>query len=102
MMEAREILEEIDAGVKQLVDPVTAAAQDVGSNTMKLLVLGQFDRAAHDRGMRQFDIGIQKQNVSALRVSCSQVAADGRHSAADYADIQAVAEGENDLGRAVG
>ena len=81
---------------------MAVAAQDVRGYTMELFALGQFDGAAHDRRMCQFDVGIEKENESAVGVSCAQVAADGRHSAADHADVQAVAEAENDLGRAVG
>ena len=102
MMQTRKILEEIVACVKQVVDPVTVAAEDVCGNTMKVTVLGEFDGAAHNRRMCQFDVRIEKENIGAVGVSCAQVAADGRHSAADHADVQAVAEAENDLGRAVG
>src|ERR1039458_2836614 len=97
MMEAREVLEEIVSGVKQLVDPVAVAAKDIRGDTMKLLALGQFDGAAHDRGMCQFDVGIKKENVDALGLGCSQIAADGGHSATDHADVQAVAEAENNI-----
>ncbi len=102
MMETRQVLEEIVAGVKQLVDPVAIAAQDVGGDTVKLLTLGEFDGAAHDGRMRQFDIGVEKENVGALGMGSTQVAADGGHSAADHADVQAIAEGENNLASAVG
>ena len=79
-----------------------AAAEDVGGDAMQLLALGQLDGAAHDRRMREFDIGIEKENVSALGLSSAQVAADRGHAAADHADVQAVAEAENDFGSAVG
>src|ERR1039458_1173849 len=102
MMEAREVLEEIVSGVKQLVDPVAVAAKDIRGDTMKLLALGQFDGAAHDRGMCQFDVGIKKENVDALGLGCSQIAADGGHSATDHADVQAVAEAENNIGSSAG
>jgi hypothetical protein len=102
MMEAREILKEIVACVKELVEPSAALAQNVRGHAMQLLALSQFHGATNNRRMREFDIGIEKKNVSAVGVSCAQVAADGRHSAADYADVEAVAEAENDFGRAVG
>jgi hypothetical protein len=76
MMELREVLEEIIARVKQLVDPTASTAKNVRSYTVKLLALGEFDSAANYGRMRQFDIGIEKENVGALGLSCPQVAAD--------------------------
>ena len=102
MMETGQVLEEIVGRVKKFVDPVAVAAQDVRGDTVKLLALGEFDGATHDGRMRQFDIGIEKENVGALGVRSSQVAANGGHSAADHADVQAVAEAENNLASAVG
>jgi hypothetical protein len=52
--------------------------------------------------VRQFDIGIEKEDVSAVGVSCTQVAADRRHSPSDHADVEAIAEAENDFGSAIG
>src|SRR5580704_4272091 len=60
VVEAREVLEAIVAGVKQLVDPTASAAKDVRSHAMKLLALSQFDGAANNRSVCQFDIGIEK------------------------------------------
>jgi hypothetical protein len=52
--------------------------------------------------MREFDIGIEKQNVSALGVGCSQIAPHRGHSARDYADIQPIAKAKHNFARAVG
>jgi hypothetical protein len=76
MMEAREILESIVAQVKQLVDPAAVSAKNVCGDTMKLLSLRQFHGAANQRGMRKFNVGIEKENVNALGLSGAQVAAD--------------------------
>ena len=76
MMQARKVLEQIIAGIKKFVEPTAALAKDVCGHAMELLALGQFDGAAHDLGMRQFDIGIEKKNVSAVGVGCAKVAAD--------------------------
>src|SRR5260370_1344395 len=91
MVEAGEVLKQIVAHVEELVDPVAIAAKDVGGDTMKPLALGQFDGAANHGSMSQFDVGIEKENVIALGLSRTQVAADGGHSAADDADVQPVA-----------
>jgi hypothetical protein len=96
-VQVRQVLKEIVARVKQLVDPAPVAAQDVGGHAMQLLALRQFHAAANHRGMRQFDVGIEKQNVIAVGLGCAQVAAHRGHSAADHADVQAVAETENDF-----
>lgn len=101
MMEAREILEEIVAGIEQLVDPATAAAEDVCSDAMKLLALGEVDSAAHQGRMREVDVGIEEENVGALGLGRAEVAANRGHSAADHAYVQAVAKAENNFGSAV-
>jgi hypothetical protein len=69
---------------------------------MKLFALSQFDGASKHRRMREFDIGIEKQNVSGLGVGCSQVAPDRGHSARDYADVQPIAKAKHNFARAVG
>jgi hypothetical protein len=43
---------------------------------MKLFPLGQFDGAADYGSMREFDVGIEKENVSAVGMGCAQVAAN--------------------------
>src|SRR5580658_733946 len=101
MVNARKILKEIVARVKHLVDPVPFAAKDIRSDAVKLLALGGFDGAAYHGGVRQFDIGIEKENVIALGLGRAQVAADRGHSAANHADVQAVAKSENNLGSAI-
>src|SRR5580704_3294887 len=102
MMEAREVLEEIVAGVKQFVDPVAIAAKNVRGHAMKMLALRRFDGTADHRGMRQFDIGIEKEHIGAFGVGGTEIASDGGHSAPDHADIQAVSKTEDDLRSAVG
>ena len=102
MVQARQVLKEVEARVEQFVNPVTIAAKDVGRHTMKLFALSQFDGASKHRRMREFDIGIEKQNVSALGVGCSQIAPDRGHSAGDYADVQPIAEAKHNFARAVG
>jgi len=52
--------------------------------------------------MREFDVGIEEENVSAVRLGRAQVASDRRHAAADHAHVQAVAEAENDLWSTIG
>jgi hypothetical protein len=42
--------------------------------------------------MREFDVGIEKENVCAVGLGCSQIATDGRHSATDDVDVQAIAK----------
>ena len=69
---------------------------------MKLFALSQFDGTSKHRRMREFDIGIEKQNVSALGVGCSQIAPDRGHSAGDYADVQPIAEAKHNFARAIG
>lgn len=102
MMKSREVLEEIVTGVEELVDPTAALAEDVGGDAMKLLTLGEFDGAAHDGRMSQFDVGIEKENIGAVGMSCAEIPADRRHSAADHADVKAVAKTEHNFGSAVG
>jgi len=102
MMKAREVLEDIVASVKQLVDETTAAAENVRCDAVKLLALSQLDGTAHDRRMREFDISVEKENVGALGLKRAQVAADRGHASADHTDVQAIAEAENDFGSAVG
>src|SRR5271165_1285432 len=102
MVQARKVLKEIVARIKQFVDPVAVAANNVRSHTMKMFSLRELNRAAHHRRMPQFDVGIEKKNVVALRLCCAQVAADRRHSAANHAHVQAVAETENNFPSAVG
>ena len=101
MMEAREILEEIIACVEKLVDPTASQAQDVCGDALKPLALGEFDGTANDGRVREFNVGIEKENVGAVGMGGAQVAADGGHSAADHADVQAVAETENNFWSAV-
>ena len=69
---------------------------------MKLLALRQFHGTANHRKMRQFDVGIEKQNVIALGLGRSQIAADRGHSAADHADVQSITESENYAGSTIG
>src|ERR1700677_211642 len=102
MVQSRCILEEIVAHVEQLVDPVAVAAQDVRGHAVQLLPLRPFHRAPHHRGMRQFDVCIEKQNVGALRLRRSQVAPNRRHPAPDHTHIQPVAKTQNNFARAVG
>jgi len=102
MVEAGEVLEEIVARIKQFVDPITVAAQDVRGNAMKLLALGQFNGAAKYRRMSQFDVSVEKENIVALRAGRAKIAAHRGHSAADYADVQTVAKAKGNLRRAVG
>src|SRR5258708_40284833 len=102
MKQPGEVLEKVVAHVEQFVDPAAAAAQDVRGHTMELLALSQFHGAEHHRRVRELDIGIQKQNIGALGMSSAQVADDGRHPTADYADVEAVAKGQNNFWSAVG
>ncbi len=101
-VDAREVLEEIVARVKQFVDPITVAAQDIRGNAMKLLALGQLNGAAKYRRMSQFDVSVEKENVVALRPGRAQISANGGHSPPDYADVQTVAKAKGNLRRAIG
>ena len=49
------------------------------------------------REMREFDIGIEKQNVVAFSLSCSEIAADRGHSAANNAHPQPIAEAQDNF-----
>ena len=69
---------------------------------MKMLALRQFDGATHRGRMSHLDIGIEKQNVGALGLSGTKVAADRGHSAADDAHVQAVAETQHNFRSTVG
>jgi hypothetical protein len=102
MVQARQILEEVVARVKEFVDPVAALAENVGGHTMKLLALSQFNRTAYDGGMRQLDIGVEEEYVVTLSLRRAQVAANRRHAAADYLDVQAIAKTHHDFRGAIG
>src|ERR1700722_9518385 len=61
MVQTRQVLKEVVARIKELVDPAATLAENVRGHTMQLLALRQFDSAAYDGGMRQLDIGVEKE-----------------------------------------
>jgi hypothetical protein len=69
---------------------------------MKLLALRQLDRPANHRRMREFYVRIEKQDVRALRLRRSQVAANRGHSARNHTNIQPIAKAQHNFASAVG
>jgi hypothetical protein len=65
-MHVGEVLEEIVAGVEELVDPGSVCAQDVRGDAVQLLSLRALDAFANEAGLGEFDVGIEE---STYRVS---------------------------------
>jgi len=101
-MQVGQVLEEVVAGIKQLVDPGSVLAEDVSSDTVELPGLCLFHAAADERIISEFDIGVEKEKIRRIGLRCALIPSVGGHAALDYADSEPVAEAHDDFWGAIG
>ena len=100
LIEAGEILEEVTAPVEDFVGKA-ALAKDIRRRQVEVFLLHSFETLADERGVRKFDVGIQKQHVRRGGQRSAVVATNSRQAAGDYLDRKAIAEATNNVGRSI-
>jgi len=84
------VLHYVISYIEQVVTQRAIAAPDVGGHAVQPALFGKFHSSTQQRGVFQFHVRVNEQDIGRLRSARACVSSNGRKAARDYLNVQTV------------